>query len=340
MFGFDDIGLISFIRQIGLAVSGAACLWGIFFTVKADATGESKVSGVIYTWVSRKILALFFIGVILAVIGWLGSLEIIQVYAHEGIRLVPTIAQITNAFLVTTPVYLSWISVLAVVVFIRPLWKYTSTDHLGKFYFLNLLVIIFLISFYAVGDANLNDLSFFAFHGFHSIMTVGTVLTLDFLYVISRKSNILKEHIFPHFPSVSKVIWVGLGLDFLSVFLIYPDAVVLDSRFFFVQTVIGILIINGVLLSGHLTRKVVASVQTKKPILNHKLQTLMNIAGTVSVTSWFTITFLDFFDNISLSYLQLLFSYVSIILILFTAHHIFEKFDRELKITHIRKSVI
>ena len=183
---------------------------------------------------------------------------------------------------------------------------------LGWFYIVSVLFVVVLISFPVwSGEFSLNQW-FFIGHSLHSIFTVGTVLVLDFLLLMAGTSTHLKQHIFPWFGTMSKVIWVGLGIDFLSVALIFGQALTLTPKFFFMQTVLGILTINGVLLSGPITRRLLSSIGKGAQALTKRWARIADISGIVSISSWLTITFFDSFTYLTLNYLPFVCFYLLI----------------------------
>ena len=93
------------------------------------------------------------------------------------------------------------------------------------------------------------------------------------------------------------------------------------------QTVIGILIVNGVLLAGPIARQLQATF-LKGGFLAGKWKLAGNVAGTISISSWSTITFVDFFHNLQLEYYQLLGLYAALIIALFCGHFLLETFQR------------
>lgn len=329
MFGIELYEFISFLRQLGLAVAGAASLWGMVFIYLANKRAANDPANVMFAWVGMRLRYLVYGGGVLAIGAWTAVLMLVPAQAHEGITLISNQAQYLAAARVMTPAY-ALLGVLLLAGLLFKNFKRRSTRRgISILYLLVFLTTFIAISYYTdwVG-LSWKEMVFHAFHGFHSIFTLGTVLVLDFVFISSRSSNILQQHIFPLFPQISKVIWIGLSLDLLSVLLIFPDAVILSSRFFFAQTVVGILIINGVLLSGVLTRRILSLIKQGKSEASRKWALFASVAGTISVTSWMSITFVDFFPGISLGYGQLVGVYVTIIILLFIGHEIWERYDK------------
>ncbi|MBP6925486.1 MAG: hypothetical protein KBC22_00285 [Candidatus Pacebacteria bacterium] len=330
MFGIELHEFISFFRQLGLAIAGAGSLWGLVFMYLGNRNKANPTGSFIMTWIGLRLQYLVYGGGIMAIMGWLGILMIGGVEAHEGITLITTKATLVAAAQTMTPVYIGLVVALLIGVVYKKMRLLTTRTGISIMYLATFILTFIAISYYtSFAGLDWNERIFHAFHGFHSIFTLGTVLTLDFMFLSSRASSLLQQHIFPLFPQISKVIWVGLSLDLLSVLLIYPDAVILSPRFFFAQTVVAILIINGVLLSGVLTRRILKLIEQGKHEVSKKWTLLASVAGTISVTSWMSITFVDFFPNLTLSYPQLLLVYISVIIILFIGHEIWERYDTE-----------
>lgn len=330
MFGIEFYELVSFFRQLGLAVAGAASLWGFVFIYISRKKGQTQTRSIIYEWVARRMMFVLYGAALVAIGAWGVLLATIPTFAHEGITLIPKTHEIYDAALKTAPLYIGW----AVLLLVGLLWKgvrnSVTKSGWSWFYICNFALVSIVISYYVhTAGAPLGDIVFYAFHGFHSIFTLGTVLVLDIMFLSSKSSLTLQQHIFPLFPKISKVIWVGLALDSLSVLIIYPEAVILSPRFFFAQTVVGILIINGVLLSGILTRKILDNLEKGRTELHGKWLLFADIAGAISITSWTSITFVDFFDELTLSYGQLFLIYVCVIATLFIGHAIWERFDTD-----------
>lgn len=323
--GIEPHQFISFLRQLGLAIAGASSLWGLVFIYMSSKKTTSDPGAVIFAWIGQRLRFMVFTGGMLAIFAWLTLLFIIPAAAHEGITLPVAKNEMLYAVRMLWPVY----TFLALVLFLGAINKNfeskTTRRGLSLFYLSTFLASFLAISYYTdLGRLPMSEAIFHAFHGFHSIFTLGTVLTLDFLFLTSRGSNILQQHIFPLFPKISKVIWVGLSLDLFSVLLIFPGAVNLSPRFFFAQTVVGILIINGILLSGVLTRHILKLLGEGRTETSKKWLLFASVSGTISVVSWISITFVDFFPGLSLSYPELMGLYALIILVIFSIHEIWE----------------
>jgi len=319
--------LVAFFRQLGLALAGASSLWGLVYAIKSlKNIGEKRE---VYERFAKILFFASMVASLVAISAWFIIADVAG--AHEGITLIPTSTELTRARALTNPLFVIWVLGLFIANLIFS--KKKTSRGLIVFFSAQLALVLTIISIPAwTGMFGARQL-FFTAHGFHSIMTLGTVLTLDILFYGVRHKPSIARFLAPIFPTLSKVIWVGLGIDFLSVGLIFPEALVLSDKFFFSQTVVGILILNGVFLSGPLTRKMIALFEIGKN-LPPKLSTIATISGTISIISWTTITFVDFFKNLTLPYFALFGIYLTIIATSVCLYVLFEH-KRVQKIRHV-----
>ena len=331
MFGAELSEFLLFARQFGLVLVGAASLWGFVFTRWTRHRSFEK-DCLVYDWIGMKLLLPFFIGVGITILTWILLTGFNVAGAHEGIILVLSHNVITQQAESAGPFLLIWLGVL----FFSLLWKKVSHASFSKnmewFYATHFLFALFFMFFFAwTGEWNKEQL-FYLGHSIHSIFTLGTVLILDFLFITSQFSTILKQHVYPLFPTLSKVILVGLGIDFISVALVFNEAVQLTPKFFFMQTLIAILIINGILLAGPLSRRMMNSQKEGGKRISLSWEKIGGIAGIISVVSWSTVTFVDFFANLTLTYTQLMGLYLALILILYLGHILMERFAKQVPV--------
>jgi len=328
MFGMEFLELVGFGRQLGLALAGAASLWGFIFLLGAKRSTVSDQGQIILKWVGERLILLFSAGLLLTTLSWLVIIFSLPVFGHEGVTIYPSFEESLGAYQLTFPVYVFWLVFSLSGLVLYGLRRVLFLKYLTSFFVVQFLVTSFLISVYAwTGNLFSANQIFFYFHGFHSIMTVGTVLTLDFLFLSTRRSLALQNYIFPFFPKISKVIWVGLGLDFLSVALVFDEALVIGPRFFLAQTAVSLLIINGAFLSGPLTRKLLERLRAGQLPLSGRWGKIAAVSGSISIISWLTITFIDFFPNITLTYLQLVTIYGLAIVTAFLVNLLVERFS-------------
>lgn len=331
MFGpFDTTSLLSFLKQLGVALAGASALWGLVFLKVKNKCGHSRQC-VIFDWIGKQLFWPTLGGGALALAVWcIQRAE--HLYAHEGIVLLPHAREIAGGMhLAVVPMWL-----LAGTLFVGVLFflfkRRAFIPHLDAIYAVVFILTLFLTSFtYWTGSFDSRQW-FFIGHNVHSIFTIGTVLVLDYLFLLSKSSDILKQHIYPMFPTISKLIWIGLAVEFVSVSLVFSDAIALTPKFFFMQTVIGILIINGVFLAGPVARKMIASVRRGGPSVSPGWQTVGDLCGTISITSWTAITFVDFFEGLPYAYGEFILGYLIVIAILFFGHLFWTAFASRLPI--------
>ncbi len=322
MFGIETVELLLFGKQLGIALAGAAALWG-FILSRKDFHCSTERPCVIYDWIAIRILPLLAGGVVVGTGSYAGLLSTVTASAHEGISYVPTTAEVAASFSILTPLFILLLVVTAALLFFPNKDGNMFANAITPLY-AGVFAISFLITSFP-GWRGVFDSQqlFYIGHGFHSIFTLGSVIVLDYLFLLSRRAKILKEHIFAVFPTISAVVWAGLAFDFLSVLFIISGFEP-TTKMLFMQTVIGILIINGVLLSGPLARKMINSVQPGGKQISASWEFAASIAGVISICSWFTITFVDSFANLTLSYLEFVGFYVALLVVVFSGHMVVE----------------
>ncbi len=305
MFEVSLFEIIAFVRQVSGAVVGAAGLHGWLLFNRQHGK------------LSRLIEPLMIGGAVVYLSMWvIGFVGHSLAYAHVGISIDPTLDDIARSYVIQLPLVIVLVALLG-----------TSKQGLARvprlYHFLYFVVMSLLISTYAISDhLDMRQVSY-VWHGWHSILTLGTVLVLDYLFFVCRKKRKLLAKLTESFDRFTIFILLGLAIDMMSTYLILDEALRLDARFFFMQTVIGILLLNGILLSGPLTRRAKKYLQTERDI-PQPLNAVLGLFGVVSFVSWNTITFLDFVPNISLPYLALSVIYLTVIACGFVTHLVME----------------
>ncbi|MDA1337329.1 MAG: hypothetical protein O3C23_00975 [bacterium] len=328
MFGIELSELFLFARQLGLVLIGAASLWGFVLTRWTRHRSFEK-DCLVYDWIGAKLLLPFFMGVAATLLSWVLLTSFNLAKAHEGIILASSQNLATQQGEAAGPFLFIWLLVLFFGLLLKKMRPASFSQNMEWFYGVHFLFALFFMSFFAwTGEWNKEQL-FYLGHSIHSIFTLGTVLILDFLFITSKFSAILKQHVYPLFPTLSKVILVGLGIDFISVALVFNEAIQLTPKFFFMQTIIGILIINGVLLAGPLSRRMLHSQKEGGKRISLSWEKIGGIAGIISVASWSTVTLVDFFANLTLTYIQLLVFYLVLVLVLYLGHTLMERFQEK-----------
>ncbi|MEX0649825.1 MAG: hypothetical protein WD200_02405 [Candidatus Andersenbacteria bacterium] len=305
MFEISFFEIVAFVRQVSGAVAGAGGLHGWLLFNRQHGK------------LSRLIEPLMIGGAVIYLVAWLiGFVGQSLAQAHVGISLEPTVIDVARSYAVQTPLAIVLVALLV-----------TSKRGLSKvprlYHFLFFVVMSLLISTYAIsGHIDLRQVSY-VWHGWHSILTLGTVIVLDYLFFVCRHNRKLLARLTESFDRFTVFILAGLAIDIMSTYLILEEALRLDARFFFMQTVVGVLLINGILLSGPLTRRAAVYLKSERKIPG-RLQAVLGLFGATSLVSWNTITFLDFVPNISLPYVALLVIYVAVIAGGFVSHLIIE----------------
>ncbi|MEX0878089.1 MAG: hypothetical protein WDZ40_04550 [Candidatus Spechtbacterales bacterium] len=286
--------MLRFLTQASLAVAGAACLWGYVFSRKA-ATGDKNKKK--YWDLSAGLFFLFAGSFSFFVVGWWFMALFVYptlIYGHEGV--VHTTQDFIRAgFQAGLPiVVLATITGFAgILAFIKKAEYFKGIAH--KFFavqFILLSVILALSSY--TGTVGRLQLSYIL-HNWHSIITLGTVVVVDFLFLYTLHKDSLKRVLYPAYPVMSAFIWIGLGMDFISSGLFNNFDPIHNTQFVFNQIVIAIIIMNGALLSVYLNdafTSLIKKTKVNKP--SEALEEIVRISGSVSIVSWVTITFLDF----------------------------------------------
>lgn len=320
-----ELGL--FFKQLGLSVAGASALWGLWMSFVSKRSFDKEKSKV-FAELSKSLLLPLGIGVLVAMLGWtyLLFLEPISIFAHEGV--VIESADHNNVDISgITAVFFGLLALVSVAGFrIYRSDKEKFKKNIRKFYGAQLVIASVLVSFPVWRGSFDAQQIFLIGHNFHSILTIGTVIVLDFIFFASESLERIKKHLYPFLPNVSKVIWVGLGIEFTSVFLIFGEALALTPKFFFAQTIIAILIINGAFLAGPMSKKLIASVSgSKVKNLSKGWVRAEGVAGVISISSWGTVTFIDFLKDVTAPYWQLAVFYIGLLIVVYGIYMLIEK---------------
>lgn len=315
IWGITLPGLIRFFTQFGFAIAGAVSLWGFIFMLRSRRRGHAH-----FEKFCAGLVKLYIFGLVLFLVGWaLGAFVFYPsaAAAHEGIRLLAPDDFIQNGFRMNLPLVI--LLLVASFLNLRGFFRgRKSWNRYSAWLWLLQFLVLTGISVFTIFTGSFDRYQLFhAFHNWHSILTLGTVLVVDFL-VLATKSFKGNKDLYDFFHVMSSLIWVGLGLDFLSNLLIFEEGFVLTPQFFFSQTVVAILILNGALLSGRIT-------DALGKWFRSKMINLIYFSGAVSITSWLSITFVDFF-RLTLVYWQLMSIYVLAIAAAYCVHHFSHRF--------------
>jgi len=326
MFGIEIVEIALFFKQLGLAVAGASALWGLILTIKSSRTKDDEKKEV-FAELAEKLLLPLGLGAIVAILAWISLffIDAALVSAHEGIVINPGDYGATPTSGIANILFILLAVISALGFGIHKFNKERFNKWIGKFYIAELAVVAVLIVPVWTGGL-VGEQFFFIGHNIHSIITIGTVIILDFLFFASESVDRIKKHFYPFLPNISKAIWIGLGIEFLSVSLVFNEALDLTPKFFFMQTLIGIIIINGAFLAGPMNKKLISSVSGGSVgELSKRWVRIEGIAGVISISSWGTITFLDFLGGLTASYWQLAVFYTGILILTYASYQIIER---------------
>ncbi|MDA2922593.1 hypothetical protein MYX07_05010 [Patescibacteria group bacterium AH-259-L07] len=311
MFGIEIPSLVRFFMQSGAAIAGASALWCLMFAFKARRNPTPKKEH--FYALMHLLMPLFGVSLLVFLIGWWAAALIFfppDIMAHEGVVGKPVYEYIKNGFNfnLVWVLLIIFVGLAGIQTYIRKkelFQKYAAPFFLSQFVFLSLILL-----FSAFTKSFDKEQMVFFLHNWHSIITLGTVVAVDFLYLCTLRKDSLKRTLYPLFPLMSAFIFVGLGMEFLSSLLVFNKALIITPQFLFNQTVIAIIIVNGVFLAGRINRILINLIKPDKVLtLDGSLKKLLRISASVSLVSWVTVTFIDFFE-IPLVYYQFFIIYL------------------------------
>jgi hypothetical protein len=310
-FGTSILELLSFFHQVSLSLAGAAGLWGLIFYLKAwrksrKNSGEDMEAVFGFQNIAGRMIGVIVIGSVIGAITWLlMSLNLAELAsAHVGIVITATYEEIRTALAIKLPFLILTLLVTFIGLLAYKKWPKKLFPSLGLFFAVELVLLSILVSIPAwSGDWGREQFFHFA-HNWHSVLTLGTVIIIDYLFHLSYRSETLRESLYPNFEMMSKAIWIGVTIELIAVYAIFANnETFLSDKFFFMHTLIGIIIINGVLLAGPMTRKLKSLVD--RDGMTHALdgtwEKIAGFSGVLSIVSWTTITFVDSFKDLTLS---------------------------------------
>ena len=321
------IELIQFIKQVSIALVGAAAMWGLYFYYRAtNSRGEKKR---VLTEVTHKMIEPLTAALAAFTVTWMVlDFRNYAVSAHEGITITPPVDQLIAGLQIQEPFVITLFFVFVAGILYRAYNKEAFNKHINYFYAATLTLATLIISLPVWTGALDTDKIFFIGHNMHSILTLGTVLVLDFIMLIAKYSDEYKRHLYPTLPAFSKIIWLGLAIDFFSVAFVFERAIEINAQFMFMQTVVAVIIINGLFLSGPITQKLQETIKKNNvEDLPGKWNVAATICGCISIASWTTITFTDFLKGIdAVSYTTLLAFYAGFLVLSFLVYETLEHY--------------
>ncbi|MDX1535249.1 MAG: hypothetical protein R3346_00565 [Candidatus Spechtbacterales bacterium] len=287
--------------QLNLVVAGAASLWCMVFSYKGI---KDKDRGEYWNRLALYLGYVFIGALVLFILSWwAGSMFIFSPdsLAHEGV--VHSAAYPDQLAINGFSANMIWVSILSLFnIFALILYqrKNKSFGYFKKrafpFFALNFFILSVILSLSAF-TGGLDKLQVaLTLHNWHSIITLGTVICVDILFMLTIKKDNLKRILYPFYPIMSAAIWFGLGLDFVSSFLIIDGGLSLTDQFIFNQAVVIILILNGALLSVGINDELIALIKPDRvDRMDPVVDSVVRVSGSISIVSWITVTVIDFF---------------------------------------------
>lgn len=301
MLGNEIVAGIFFVQQAGLALAGAAALWGIFFFLNArNSREEGKKKACIM--IASRLLFPWNLGVSISLAAWI--IKIATSFAYP--ELYSSAGGVLQFSAVTgMAVFPIWAILVALAItgfVLADMNEEKFISRVNIFYTVAFIVVFIAISFpTGIGRLDIDRL-FFIKNGFPLIFTLGTVIVLDFIFFFTRGSLRAKRQIYPFLPTLNKLVWVGLGIFIVVDGGLFSQPF-LSSHFFFIQTLVGILIVNGMLFTGPLMEKLIIGVSDRqvKP-LEEIWVTISNISSVITFSCWTSITYITFFHSFNIGF--------------------------------------
>ncbi len=332
MIGIELLDIVRFFMQVSAGVCGATSLWGFIFWMKSrKENGERSES---FIALFRLAFVIFLAAIAVFLTAWFYSFFafVPGAQAHEGIVIKPQSAEIIRGFGLNLPLVatLTLIALLGLFLWRR---KNLFKKYAGIIFLLQFLLVSLILIFGVTTQEFGRNQIFSWLHSWHSIITLGTVVTVDALYIGTLYNAALKRVLYPFFPVMSAAIWIGLGIDFASVFLIVKDALHVTQQFLFNQTVVGIIVINGAFLSGKINDFLIGLIHPDRvESISPRTSLIFGISGSLSIVSWTTITLLDFVKP-PFSYIQFFSIYFLFIALAYVFKSALERLISTRKIT-------
>lgn len=158
--------------------------------------------------------------------------------------------------------------------------------------------------------------TFFHLVGF--ALGFGGAMVSDFIFFSSIKDKKVTSTEFRFMQLGGKLVWIGLGLLFISgvgLVLLNPS-ILSSSKFLIKMVIVGVIAINGVIFHSihlpHLRDHIGVFFHDSQSF--HKHSHYLTMSGGVSVVSWFCAALLGSLPGLSYSFLQLLGVYVLLFL--------------------------
>lgn len=157
-------------------------------------------------------------------------------------------------------------------------------------------------------------------HLFGIAIGAGGVFFSDLVFFKSIKDGKLSSAEFSFMELGSKMVWVGLAVLVVSGILLFSldvDKYLASSKFLAKVTIVGIIIVNGILLHIKFIPKLRKAVREGEMLIGEYIKSnpIVLVGGVVSAVSWSAAIILGAFRGIPYSYWMILDVYVAIVLV-------------------------
>lgn len=309
MFTNEFVAGILFLEQMGLALAGAAAFWGFYLASNAEKIeGGSEQEALRFC---RKLSIPFFVGALLASLSWIVRIASGVPFFARARFFIP----VHDTIPVAQGVGILWIIFfLFVIGYAIFSWQKRHAPVRVKLLpLLHLVSFIFcflLLSFPTTFSQTIIDKLFFIKKGFPFIFTVGTVILIDFIFFFSRKTLAQKRIAYPILSLMNKLVFLGLGLSLFFEWAFLTEAT-LTHRFYFIQTINAIIILNAALFVGPVTQRLVAGLKKGESGLSSGWETLFGISNILAFSAWTSISYLAFLpDKVPVLYVPLMIFFI------------------------------
>lgn len=156
-------------------------------------------------------------------------------------------------------------------------------------------------------------------HVFFMAIGVGGATVTDVLFLKFLRNNNMSRQELIVMDTLSQVIWaalVGILVTGLVIFLPQASDLLENSKFLAKMSVVGVLIVNGVLLNVKIAPKMHLIFSVNKdlnPVWLQRTRRLAFALGAISIVSWYSAFLLGSLRSIELSYFQLISIYISLL---------------------------
>lgn len=281
---FPSLDISELLVACGVAISGAAALWGWIFAYKARVNEKSQKQ---WTQLSSKMMYPLLIGFVMMVLGWglFSATSPFLSYAYEGVDFaMPELDYVHLHDAGLIPFMLLIVFTALGIGYLRGNDKIPASKfewfYFFEFAFISLIAFIPMFIF-------LEESFYLSIHAWLTIFTFGTVVLAGYLFVMVQRRPDLLDEFLETTDLINKIVWFGLGLEFLNSFTILEEQLILSPRFYFLQIIVAIIILNGVLILEPATRRL------REKTISKGWDNALLVGGAIGFSSWFTLIFID-----------------------------------------------